>query len=104
MSGDGPLAGRRVAVTRPEAGELGERLAGLGALVVPVPLIEIADPADGGRALRQAHGRLAAVDWLAVTSANCGSTTTSTLDPGAAAAARCPRIRGAVEFQTINNR
>jgi uroporphyrinogen-III synthase len=66
----GPLAGRRVAVTRPEAGELGARLAGLGAHVVHVPLIEIADPADGGRALRRALARLAAFDWLAVTSAN----------------------------------
>lgn len=66
----GPLAGRRVAVTRPEAGELGERLAGLGAHVVHVPLIEIAEPVDGGRALRRALARLAAFDWLAVTSAN----------------------------------
>ena len=70
MSDDRPLAGRRVAVTRPEAGELGERLAVLGADVVHVPLIEIADPADGGRALRRALARLAAFDWLAVTSAN----------------------------------
>jgi uroporphyrinogen-III synthase len=70
VSGDRPLAGRRVAVTRPEAGELGEHLAGLGAQVVHVPLIEIADPADGGLALRRALARLAAFDWLAVTSAN----------------------------------
>ena len=36
-------------VTRPDAGELGERLAELGATVVHVPLIEIGDAADGGR-------------------------------------------------------
>lgn len=66
----GPLAGRRVAVTRPEAGELGERLDAMGATVVHVPLIEITEPADGGLALRQALGRLAAFDWLVVTSAN----------------------------------
>jgi len=65
-----PLAGRRIAVTRPEAGELGSYVAELGGEVVHVPLIEIADPADGGRALRQALLRLAAFDWLAVTSAN----------------------------------
>jgi uroporphyrinogen-III synthase len=66
----GPLAGKRVAVTRPEAGELGERLATLGATVVHVPLIEIAEPLDGGTALRGALVRLAAFDWLVVTSVN----------------------------------
>ena len=65
-----PLAGTRVALTRPDAGELGERLAELGATVVHVPLIEITDPPDGGAALRQALARLAAFDWLVVTSAN----------------------------------
>ncbi len=70
MTTERPLAGRRIAVTRPEAGELGTYVAELGGEVVHVPLIEIADPADGGRALRQALLRLAAFDWLAVTSAN----------------------------------
>lgn len=65
-----PLTGTRVAVTRPDAGELGARLTALGATVVHVPLIEIADPPDGGMALRQALTRLAAFDWLVVTSAN----------------------------------
>jgi uroporphyrinogen-III synthase len=64
------LAGATVAVTRPEAGELGDRLTALGATVVHVPLIEIADPIDGGRALRGALARLDAFDWLVVTSAN----------------------------------
>lgn len=68
MSGN--LAGRRVAVTRPEAGELGERLAAMGATVVHVPLIEITDPIDGGAGLRAALARLATFDWLVVTSAN----------------------------------
>jgi uroporphyrinogen-III synthase len=66
----GPLAGRSIALTRPERGELGDRLAALGAEVVHVPLIEIGDPADGGAALRGALARLAAFDWLVVTSAN----------------------------------
>ncbi len=64
------LAGRRIAVTRPDAGELAARLAAAGATVVHVPLIEIGDPVDGGRSLRSALARLAAFDWLVVTSAN----------------------------------
>ena len=64
------LDGVRVAVTRPEAGELGDRLAELGATVVHVPLIEIGDAVDGGVALRGALARLGAFDWLVVTSAN----------------------------------
>jgi uroporphyrinogen-III synthase len=70
MMSERPLAGRRIAVTRPEAGELGTYVAELGGEVVHVPLIEIADPVDGGRALRQALLRLDAFDWLVVTSAN----------------------------------
>ena len=46
------------------------RLTALGATVVHVPLIEIAEPLDGGVALHQALARLAAFDWLVVTSAN----------------------------------
>jgi uroporphyrinogen-III synthase len=64
------LAGRRIAITRPAAGVLGARLAELGATVVHVPLIEVADPLDGGISLRQALARLDAFDWLVVTSAN----------------------------------
>jgi uroporphyrinogen-III synthase len=70
MSPERPLAGRRIALTRPDAGALGERLLELGAHVVHVPLIEIVDPPDGGRALRRVLLRLAAFDWLAVTSVN----------------------------------
>lgn len=64
------LDGVRVALTRPDAGELGERLAELGATVVHVPLIEIGEAADGGAALRDALARLDRFDWLVVTSAN----------------------------------
>jgi uroporphyrinogen-III synthase len=64
------LAGRRIAITRPETGALGARLAELGATVVHVPLIEIIDPIDGGMQLRRALARLDAFDWLVVTSAN----------------------------------
>jgi uroporphyrinogen-III synthase len=68
-----PLAGKRIAVTRPQTGELGARLTELGATVVHVPLIEVGDPADGGVQLRAALARLAAFDWLVVTSANGAS-------------------------------
>ena len=64
------LAGARVALTRPDAGELGDRLVARGVTVVHVPLIEIADPLDGGAALRRALARLDSFDWLVVTSAN----------------------------------
>ncbi len=64
------LAGRRIAITRPEVGVLGARLTELGATVVHVPLIEITDPLDGGMQLRRALARLDAFDWLVVTSAN----------------------------------
>ena len=64
------LAGRRIALTRPEPGALGDRLTTLGAQVVHVPLIAIDDPADGGAALRRALARLRSFDWLVVTSAN----------------------------------
>jgi uroporphyrinogen-III synthase len=66
----GPLTGKRIALTRPGAGELGKRLAALGATVVHVPLVEITDPPDGGVQLRSALARLAAFDWLVATSAN----------------------------------
>ena len=64
------LAGRRIALTRPDPGALGDRLTTLGAQVVHVPLIAIDDPADGGAALRRALARLRSFDWLVVTSAN----------------------------------
>jgi uroporphyrinogen-III synthase len=66
----GPLAAKRIVITRPETGELGDRLVGMGAIVVHVPLIEVGDPVDGGVQLRAALARLAAFDWLVVTSAN----------------------------------
>jgi uroporphyrinogen-III synthase len=66
----GSLAGTRVAITRPEAGPLAALLADLGANVVHVPLIEVADPPDGGVALASALSRLPLFDWMVVTSPN----------------------------------
>jgi uroporphyrinogen III methyltransferase / synthase len=67
-----PLFGRRVVVTRArtQASSLSARLRDLGAEVVEVPTIEIAEPADGGQALREAAAAAGSYDWLLLTSAN----------------------------------
>ena len=65
---DPPLQGRRVVTTRDEPGELDRLLAEAGADVVHIPLIEIADPLDGGAALRAVMDALGNVDWVVVTS------------------------------------
>jgi uroporphyrinogen III methyltransferase/synthase len=67
-----PLFGRRVVVTRAraQASTLVDRLRALGAETVELPTIEIADPADGGDALRAAAGRLATYAWVVFTSTN----------------------------------
>lgn len=70
-SAAGPLSGRTVLVTRPrgQAAALSARLRSLGAAVLEVPTIRIADPPDRGPLLR-ALGRLAEYDWLIFTSVN----------------------------------
>lgn len=67
-----PLFGKTVVVTRAreQASELTTRLQALGASVVELPSIAIADPADGGRALRDAAARVGSYDWVVLTSAN----------------------------------
>lgn len=67
-----PLAGRRVVVTRAaeQADEFVDDLEVLGAVVIRLPLIEISEPSDGGRALADALARLDTFDWLIVTSPN----------------------------------
>jgi len=64
------LAGRRIVLTRPAPGPLGDRLRELGADVTQVPLIAIDDAGDGGAALAEVLARLDDFDWLVVTSAN----------------------------------
>ncbi|MDW3220149.1 MAG: GNAT family N-acetyltransferase [Acidimicrobiales bacterium] len=68
----GPLAGVRVVVTRPreQSAALCDALVELGAEPVPVPVITIEDPPDGGAALTDALARLTAGDWLVITSPN----------------------------------
>ncbi len=67
-----PLFAKRVVVTRAraQASELSTRLRQLGAEPVELPVIEVAEAADGGRALAEALAGLAGYDWLVVTSPN----------------------------------
>jgi uroporphyrinogen III methyltransferase / synthase len=67
-----PLFGRRIVVTRAreQASELADRLDALGAAIVQVPVIEIAEPADGGAALAGAVERLDSYEWVVLTSPN----------------------------------
>ena len=72
MSVGGELAGRTIVVTRAvdQAGSLSSMLSALGAGVVEISVIQVADPADGGAALRASLDRLSTYDWLVFTSAN----------------------------------
>lgn len=81
-----PLAGTTVVVTRArsQAGPLADALSTAGARVVEVPVIEIADPEDGGTVLRQAAARVAGYDWVAFTSANAVHRLVSLLRDGRA--------------------
>jgi len=71
-SAERPLAGWTVAVTRArrQAGPLAAALAGAGARVVQVPVIEIVGPDDEGAEVRRAIDRVAGYDWVVFTSAN----------------------------------
>lgn len=68
----GPLAGRRIVVTRAadQAEPLAARLRALGAEPVLMPLIEIVAPTDEGAGLADALARLSSYNWLVVTSPN----------------------------------
>jgi len=72
-----PLRGRSVVVTRArsQGSVLVDRLAGLGATVVELPVIDIEDPPDGGAALSAAADRLVAGSyrWVVFTSSNAAS-------------------------------
>lgn len=67
-----PLFGRTVVVTRTrqQASQLTMVLRELGAEPIEVPVIGIADPADGGAALAEVAGRMGTYDWVVVTSPN----------------------------------
>ena len=67
----GPLAGRRIVVTRArqQAAELGAQLEALGAEVVYCPAIQVAAPSDP-LPVQRAALELAEYDWVILTSAN----------------------------------
>jgi uroporphyrinogen-III synthase/GNAT superfamily N-acetyltransferase len=69
---DGPLDGVRVVVTRPrdQSAALVGALEAQGAEAVSVPVIEIADPPDGGAALREGLESLGEGDWVVISSPN----------------------------------
>jgi len=66
-----PLAGKRIAITRPEeqAQAVTDRLRDLGAEAIAAPIIAIA-PMDDNTALDAALARVATYDWVICTSAN----------------------------------
>ncbi|MFN8039555.1 MAG: uroporphyrinogen-III C-methyltransferase [Acidimicrobiales bacterium] len=106
-----PLFGHRVLVTRTraQAGRMSTRLRELGAEPVEVPVIEVADPPDGGEALTRAVARLGGgiYDWVVVTSPNgaarllsalrdardLGGVGVAAIGPGTAAALAAGNVR-----------
>ena len=81
-----PLHGRTVVVTRAanRAGPLVDRLRAAGAEVVALPVVETADPEDGGRALAAAMARTPEYAWVVFTSAVAVDRALSAIgDPGA---------------------
>lgn len=75
MSTPPPLDGRTIVVTRAadQAGPFVAQLQALGARVLVVPLIRIANPFDGGAALRAAVAELGTYDWVVLTSPNAAA-------------------------------
>jgi uroporphyrinogen-III synthase len=69
------LSGRTVAITRAadQAGPLTERLEALGATVIEVPVIAIADPSDRSEGLFAAMNSLHTYDWVVLTSPNAAA-------------------------------
>ncbi len=66
------LVGASVVVTRPKgaADDLSEALRAAGARVIALPVVEIADPPDGGAALGEAVAGISRYRWIVFTSAN----------------------------------
>lgn len=78
-----PLAGRRIVVTRAagQAGEMLERLRGLGAEAIALPLLAIAPPADPAP-LAAAVAELDRYDGIVFSSANAVAAVRARLTPG----------------------
>ena len=80
--GSQPLLGLKIVVTRAadQATEFSRQLRRLGASVVALPTIVIAPPADGGRALADALGRIERYAWVVLTSTNGAAAFVEALD------------------------
>ena len=93
---DGPLAGRRVLVTRGagQSGGLVDRLRARGAHVVEVPMVQIAAPDDPGR-FHDALRALDAGDWLLLTSANAVHAVADAIRPAGGAIPKAIRLASA---------
>jgi uroporphyrinogen III methyltransferase/synthase len=67
-----PLFGRRVVVTRAreQASDLVAGLRAVGADTIELPVINVTEAEDGGKALRAAAARLHEYEWVVLTSAN----------------------------------
>lgn len=70
-----PLLGRTVVVTRArhQAGPLSALLREAGAEVIPFPVIELAEPLDGGLWMQGTAERVGQFDWIVFTSPNGAS-------------------------------
>ena len=89
-----PLEGVRVLVTRPErqAGPMMDGLRAAGAEPLLFPVIRIAEPADGGAALRTAAQAIDTYDWVVLGSANAAERVLAALeDAGTPASGTNPR-------------
>jgi uroporphyrinogen-III synthase len=107
MNASGPLAGRTIVVTRASAqsGALADALRAVGAQVLEVATITVADPDDGGAALRAAVANMAAYEWVVVTSANGAERLVDALAspvlPGVSVAAIGPGTADALERRGV---
>src|SRR5678815_1215196 len=93
VSSGGPLAGRRVAVTRTreQSAALAESLARLGAEVIESPAIELTDP-PSWQPLDDALTRLGTFDWIVWTSSNAVERLHARLDAVGFDPARLARV------------
>ncbi len=101
-----PLFGRRIVVTRAreQASALSARLRELGAEVIELPTIAIADPEDGGAALRSAAAQVASYDWVVFTSANAVVRTLAHVRDARAFGAACVAAVGPATADELRSR
>jgi uroporphyrinogen III methyltransferase/synthase len=103
---DRPLAGTRVVVTRAraQAAALVTALVDAGASVIELPVIAIADPPDGGVALRAEAERADTYDWIVLTSFNAVDRFVGALRDGRALGRARLAVVGAATAQALADR